>query len=102
MALVYVQRLLECTGCLVNHWNWKRIVLITLILASKVWDDDSLENVHFPKVMRDVTLKQVNTLEKLFLDLVQYNLYIKGSEYAKYYFILRTFQRDLDKEESSR
>ena len=24
--------------------------MISLILASKIWDDDSLENVHFPKV----------------------------------------------------
>ena len=31
-----------------NFSNWKRLTLISLILASKIWDDDSLENVHFP------------------------------------------------------
>lgn len=44
IALVYVERLLRKTGILVNKWNWKRIVLICLCVASKVWDDDSLEN----------------------------------------------------------
>jgi hypothetical protein len=37
--------------------------LICLCLASKIWDDDSLENVHFPKVMRDVTNFEINKLE---------------------------------------
>ena len=50
-----------------NHANWKRLTLITLLLASKIWDDDSLENVHFPQVMPDVTLKEIANLEKVFL-----------------------------------
>ena len=75
-----------------NHWNWRRIVLITLIVASKVWDDDSLENVHFPKVMHDISIKEVNSLEQIFLELISFDLAIKGSDYAKYYFI-RKFNR---------
>jgi hypothetical protein len=48
LCLVYVERFLTRTGVLMNHANWKRLTLIALILASKIWDDDSLENVHFP------------------------------------------------------
>lgn len=48
LCLVYVERFLTRTGVLMNHANWKRLTLISLILASKIWDDDSLENVHFP------------------------------------------------------
>ena len=55
VCLVYLEKLLVCTGILLNKWNWRRILLICLTLASKIWDDDSLENVHFPKVMSDVT-----------------------------------------------
>jgi len=51
MALIYIERFVTKTGILINHLNWRRIVLITLIIASKIWDDDSLENIHFPKVM---------------------------------------------------
>ena len=48
LCLVYIERFLTKTGVLMNHANWKRLTLISLILASKIWDDDSLENIHFP------------------------------------------------------
>lgn len=63
IALVYIERILLKTGALINKYNWKRILLVCLCVASKVWDDDSLENVHFPKVMSDVTLNMINKLE---------------------------------------
>jgi hypothetical protein len=63
IALVYMERILRMTGMLINKYNWKRILLVSLCVASKVWDDDSLENVHFPKVMSDVTLPMLNKLE---------------------------------------
>ena len=90
VALVYLERLLIRTGILINQDNWRRLVLVSLCLASKIWDDDSLENEHFPKVMKDLTLKEINTFERIFLDLIGYDLVIKGAEYAKYYFILRS------------
>ena len=73
-------------------------MLVCLCLASKIWDDDSLENVHFPKVMSDVTQNEINKLEQLFLEFIDYKLVIKGGEYAKYYFILRSMAEDLQKE----
>ena len=90
VALVYLERLLTRTGILINKNNWRRLLLVSLCLASKIWDDESLENEHFPKVMEDVTLKEINTFERVFLDLIGYDLVVKGAEYAKYYFILRT------------
>ena len=95
VCLVYLEKLLVCTGILLNKWNWKRIVLVCLCLASKIWDDDSLENVHFPKVMADVTNYEINKLEQLFLECIDYKLVIRGAEYAKYYFILRTMADDI-------
>ena len=67
LCLVYIERFLTKSGLLMNYWNWKRMTLISLILASKIWDDDSLENVHFPQVMSDITLKEISGLEKVFL-----------------------------------
>ena len=91
IALVYIEKILLKTGILVNKYNWKRLILVTMCVASKVWDDDSLENVHFPKVMADVTLPMINKLELILVDLfLGYELVVKGSDYAKYYFILRT------------
>ena len=41
--------------------------------------------------MPDVTLKEISGLEKIFLSLIDFDLVIRGAEYAKYYFILKTF-----------
>mmetsp|Transcript_24017 Transcript_24017/g.36936 ORF Transcript_24017/g.36936 Transcript_24017/m.36936 type:complete len:163 (-) Transcript_24017:118-606(-) len=91
LCLVYIERFLTKTGLLINFSNWKRLTLISLILASKIWDDDSLENVHFPQVLSDISLKEISALEKVFLQFIDFDLVIKGSEYAKYYFILKAF-----------
>lgn len=63
ICLVYLERLLTKTGVLLNRDNWKRLTLVALCVGSKIWDDDSLENVHFPKVMPDVSLPMINKLE---------------------------------------
>lgn len=63
ICLVYIERLLTKTGVLLTRENWKRITLMALCIGSKIWDDDSLENVHFPKVMPEVPLKMINKLE---------------------------------------
>jgi hypothetical protein len=95
LCLVYIERFLTKTGILLNHLNWRRVALISLCLASKIWDDDSLENVHFPKVMPEVSLKEIASLEKIFLQFLDFDLMIKGAEYAKYYFIMKTFAHNV-------
>eukprot|EP00343_Euplotes_focardii_P001420 CAMPEP_0205800590 /NCGR_PEP_ID=MMETSP0205-20121125/2273_1 /ASSEMBLY_ACC=CAM_ASM_000278 /TAXON_ID=36767 /ORGANISM="Euplotes focardii, Strain TN1" /LENGTH=75 /DNA_ID=CAMNT_0053063879 /DNA_START=342 /DNA_END=565 /DNA_ORIENTATION=+ len=46
--------------------------------------------------MPDVSIKEINNLEKLFLDLIDYDLIIKGADYAKYYFILRSISEEFE------
>jgi len=42
-------------------------------------------------VFPDISLKEINELERVYLEMLDYHLHICGSEYAKYYFILRAF-----------
>ena len=94
LCLIYLERFTKKTGILINGTNWKRLTLISLILASKIWDDDSLENVHFPQVMTDISLKEIAGLEAVFLRLIDFDLNIRGAEYAKFYFVLKTFSKN--------
>lgn len=91
ISLIYIERMINKTGLYVNIKTWKKLTLISLIIASKVWDDESYENVHFAKVFTKYPLKEINSLERLFLSLIDYNVGVTKSEYAKYYFILRTY-----------
>jgi hypothetical protein len=36
----------------------------------------------------------INQLEETFLEFIDFDLVVKGSEYAKYYFILRTLSEE--------
>merc|ERR1712061_401820 len=60
------------------------------MLASKVWDDESFENIEFAQLCPLYTLDEINAFERIFLKVVGYNMSVKGSEYAKTYFLLRT------------
>ena len=77
------------------------MLLCCLCIASKIWDDDSLENVHFPKVMPNVTNNEINKLEQSYLEFVDFKLMIRGGEYAKYYFIMRTLAEKIETEKGA-
>ena len=94
LSLIYVEKLMKKTGILINENNWERLVLITLCIASKIWDDDSLENEHFAKVLDEVTLKDISALETAFLNLIEYEVVVTSKQFAKYSFILNSLCND--------
>ncbi len=59
-------------------------------MASKVWDDLSMWNVDFSQVCPSFDLTRVNALELAMLEALKYVIRVSASEYAKYYFHLRS------------
>jgi hypothetical protein len=59
-------------------------------MASKVWDDLSMWNVDFSQVYPSFDLSRVNSLELAMLEALKYVIRVSASEYAKYYFLLRS------------
>lgn len=47
IALVYIERLILSSGLGITNKNWRKIILIALIIANKIWDDESFENENF-------------------------------------------------------
>ena len=71
-----------------------------MAIASKIWDDDSFENNHFAQVFKHLSIGEINLLERTFLELINYKVFVKFSEYMKYYFaiknmVIRTIIQDL-------
>jgi hypothetical protein len=95
MCMAYIERVLILTGVTIHASNWRRIVLGALILASKVWEDQAVWNVDFLNVFPNLTVDDLNQLERHYLNSLQFNVSLKASVYAKYYFELRALsERD--------
>ncbi|KAJ5070381.1 cyclin-y-like protein [Anaeramoeba ignava] len=84
IMLVYIERLIQNTKIIINPKNWRRVCISALVLATK---------------------------EQTLLNLIDYNVLVTASVYAKYYFELRALSEfdnkifplaPLDKEEQER
>lgn len=90
ITLFYLDRFSEMSSVAVTPDNWQRLTITAMMLASKVWNDESFENIEFSQLCPLYTLDEINTFERTFLKCVGYNMSVKGSQYAKTYFLLRT------------
>ena len=100
MSLIYVERLIKETNGLLAPVteNWKSILFACMVMASKVWDDLSMWNVDFSNVcgrgrtlgLASFTLRRINELELAVLKSLNFNVKVPASEYAKYYFLIRS------------
>jgi len=95
MSLIYVERLIKATeGLLVpRRSNWRSLLFSCMILASKVCDDMSMWNSDFSQTCPPgvyFSLQRINELELAILKALVYKVKVPASEYAKYYFLLRS------------
>ncbi|KAH8069553.1 hypothetical protein JL721_5862 [Aureococcus anophagefferens] len=91
-SLIYVERLLKAARGKVKlrASNWRPVLLSCMIMASKVCDDLSMWNADFSHICAAFTLKRINDLEAALLAAYGFNATVPASEYAKYYFHLRS------------
>jgi hypothetical protein len=94
ISLIYINRLIAFTGLPLHTTNWRPIVLCSLLVAQKVWDDRYLSNADFAYIYPFFTTEEINALEQKFLELLNYSVTIKPALYAKYYFELRGLFND--------
>ncbi|XP_035137861.1 cyclin-Y-like protein 1B [Callithrix jacchus] len=88
VALVYIERLLTNADIDLCPANWKQIVHGAGHLASKVWRDRGLWSVDDSQNPKDVAVETMSKMEKSFLELLEFNIHVSASVYAKYYFDL--------------
>ena len=89
-SIVYIERLVFFSSIDFTPKNWRRLLMIALIVSSKVWDDESLENHQFAKILAQFETRGINQMEKEFLERIEYDLEVCIETYTRYYFHLKT------------
>ena len=95
MSLIYIERLIKRTNGKLRprKSNWRSIMFSCMVLSSKVWDDLSMWNADFSQSCPpgvSFPLARVNQLELAVLNALTFQVKVPASEYAKYYFLLRS------------
>jgi len=89
IALVYVNRAIALSGMPLGAYNWRPVVLVSMILAQKVWDDKSLRASCFAQICPEYSKEQIKKYEIFFLRILQYSGLVTRALYTRYYFELR-------------
>ena len=88
VAMIYIQRLRRRVGAELMASTWQPTLLVSIVVAQKVWEDQRYLNVDWSKLCPLLTLQQLNQLEKQFLTLLDFNVGISAAVYTEWYFRL--------------
>lgn len=86
---------MSAAGVTLLACNWRPVLVASLLLASKVWQDLSTWNAEFTDILTEWPLAGINELERRFVSALGFNLFIAPSTFAKYYFALRSLGEDV-------
>lgn len=85
MALIYIDRFVNRNdGYKLTRCNIHRIVITSVVLAAKFFDDEYFNNAYYAKV-GGLPCAEMNSLELEFLFLVEFSLHVTEEEYSQYY-----------------
>jgi hypothetical protein len=85
LALVYIDRIIQLNPTfVVNSLNIHRLLITSIMLAAKFFDDQYFNNAYYAKV-GGVPCSEINSLEVEFLFLCNFALFVNTETYSQYY-----------------
>lgn len=84
ISFIYLEKLINKSKIELRANNWRPLILTSIILASKYWEDcgfwnyDFLDFVNYP-------IRSVNVMESKFINLLEYDVYVNPHTYVEYY-----------------
>jgi len=95
MAIAYIEKIRQSKVYLCSH-TWRRVLLGAILLSEKVWEDQTVWNVDYTKSFPEIQVDDLRNLEREFLIKIQFQLTLKPSEYARYYFALSSLRESTE------
>lgn len=89
LALIYIDRLIQGNNFLLTELNVHRVIITSILLAAKFFDDAYYNNAYYAKV-GGVLVSEMNRLEVEFLFRLNFSLHVSPELYSKYHAELVT------------
>ena len=102
---IYMQRVMELTNTFMTYNNWIRLLLSSIFISSKVWEDNAIWNIDYHQIFPDWPVSDMyspsllpvrkeltpgrDRLEKWYLESIDYDLSVKPTEYTNACFQLQ-------------
>merc|ERR1719409_2507088 len=84
LCLIYIDRIVkQHPEFTISNLNIHRLLVTSVMLAAKFFDDVYYSNAYYAKV-GGVKTKEVNALESQFLQLIDWKLHVSPQEYDQY------------------
>jgi hypothetical protein len=84
LALIYIDRVIQRQNFVINSLNIHRIIITSVMLSAKFFDDHYFKNAFYAKV-GGVPCAEMNSLEVEFLFLINFSLHVSPDNYSRYY-----------------
>jgi hypothetical protein len=84
LSLIYIDRVIQRQDFVINSLNIHRIIITSVMLSAKFFDDHYFKNAFYAKV-GGVPCSEINSLEVEFLFLINFSLHVSPDNYARYY-----------------
>jgi len=84
IALIYIDRIIQNSDFILNSLSVHRMLITSVMLATKFFDDETLNNQYYAKV-GGLQVHEVNQLENKFLDLIEFDLTIRDDLFHRYH-----------------
>jgi hypothetical protein len=101
ISQIYMNRLLIESEPLINIHTWRPLLLLSIILAQKMWDEGFKTNSDFAEVYSFFSTEQLNQMEMNFLNIIKYNTHVKCSLFVNFYLTLKETNKDENIEQTS-
>jgi hypothetical protein len=87
ISLIYIDRICTKKGVILSKYNVHRLLFTSILVAIKYNEDTTYEYLYYSEIA-GVTVKELSTLEKTFLKLIDFELFVPEKVYKKYYTFL--------------
>ena len=89
-SLIYIDRICQIAGITLTYYNIHRIVFAAILTSIKYNEDVFFDNNYYAQIA-GIRNKELKLIEFHFLELLDFNLFIKNEQYYKYKKYLENF-----------